>query len=148
MKVPKEFFIRIFNEMIPFHQTLGLTLEDAEEGYAKVKIPFQAGLIGDPRIQAIHGGVIASAMDAAGGIAGSTTLTSMEDKISTIDFRVDFLRSARACDLWVEGKVTRSGNRIISTQMKAFMEDDTLVAEGRGVYNVSRKGNKKETISE
>jgi uncharacterized protein (TIGR00369 family) len=143
MKASKEFFIRIFNEMIPFHQTLGLTLEDADEGYAKVKIPFQTGLIGDPRIQAIHGGVIASAMDAAGGIAGSTTLTSMEDKISTIDFRVDFLRSARACDLWVEGKVTRSGNRIISTQMKAFKEDGTLVAEGRGVYNVSRKGDNK-----
>lgn len=143
MKGTKDFFIRIFNELIPFHQTLGLVLEDVELGHAKVKIPFKPELVGDPRIQAIHGGVIASAMDAAGGIAGSTTLTSMEDKISTIDFRVDFLRSARACDLWVEGTVTRSGNRIISTYMKAYKQDGTLVAEGRGVYNVSRKGDKK-----
>jgi uncharacterized protein (TIGR00369 family) len=100
--------------------------------------------VGDPRIQAIHGGVIASAMDSAGGIAASTTLTSMDDRISTIDFRVDFLRSARVCDIWVEDIVTRSGNRIVSTAMKAYTGDGILVAEGRGVYNVNRKANKVE----
>lgn len=148
MKAPKSLFIKIFNEMIPFHQTLGLILEDVDTGFAKLCIPFKAGLVGDPRIQAIHGGAIASAMDAAGGIAASTTLTSMDDRISTIDFRVDFLRSARSCDLWVEGNVTRSGNRIVSTNMKAYTEDGTVVAEGRGVYNVSRKGDKKESQAE
>lgn len=148
MKAPKSFFIKIFNEMIPFHQTLGLVLEDVDAGFAKVSVPFKPSLVGDPRILAVHGGVIASAMDSAGGIAASTTLTSMDDRISTIDFRVDFLRSARACDLWVEGNVTRSGNRIVSTSMKAYTGEGILVAEGRGVYNVSRKGDKRELQAE
>lgn len=135
----KEIFFQVFNELIPFHKTLGLRLEDVSEGFAKVLISFNPTLVGDPRIQAMHGGVLASAMDAAGGLAGMTTLTSMEDKISTIDMRIDYLRSARACDIWVEGQVTRNGNRIVATYMKAYKEDGTVVAEGRGVYNVSRK---------
>lgn len=139
MTADKEVFMRIFNEMIPFHKTLGITLTEVDDLYALVKITFHPSLVGDPRIQAIHGGVIASAMDSAGGIASSTTLTSMEDKISTIDMRIDYLRSARACDLLIEGRVVRSGNRVITTNMKALTEDGTLIAEGRGVYHVRRK---------
>ena len=142
MKGSKEIFFQVFNDLIPFHKTLGLQLEDVSEGFAKVLITFNSTLVGDPRIQAIHGGVLASAMDAAGGLAGMTTLTSMEDKISTIDMRIDYLRSARACDIWVEGHVTRNGNRIVATYMKAYKEDGTVVAEGRGVYNVSRKNDR------
>jgi uncharacterized protein (TIGR00369 family) len=139
MKTDKSIFLNIFNEMIPFHKTLGLVLEDVRENYALVRINFRPELVGDPRIMAIHGGVISSAMDAAGGIAASTTLSSMEDKISTIDLRVDFLHSARKCDLLIEGTVVRSGNRIISTYMKAAQENGQLIAEGRGVFNVRRK---------
>ena len=139
MKGSKEIFFQVFNELIPFHKTLGLQLVDVSEGFAKVLIKFNPSLVGDPRIQAMHGGVLSSAMDAAGGLAGMTTLTSMEDKISTIDMRIDYLRSARGCDIWVEGQITRNGNRIVATYMKAYKEDGTVVAEGRGVYNVSRK---------
>lgn len=142
MKAPKEIFFRVFNEMIPFHKTIGLELQDVSDGFAKTVIRFSPTLVGDPRIDAIHGGVLATAMDAAGGLAGMTTLTSMEDKISTIDMRIDYLRSARGCDVWVEGHITRSGNRIIATYMKAYKEDGTIVAEGRGVYNVSRKSDR------
>lgn len=142
MKTDKSIFINIFNQMIPYHKTLGLVLEDVQEHFALVRINFRQELVGDPRIQAIHGGVISSAMDAAGGIAASTTLSSMEDKISTIDLRVDFLHSARNCDLLIEGHVARSGNRIISTYMKAYKEDGQLIAEGRGVFNVRRKTDK------
>jgi uncharacterized protein (TIGR00369 family) len=90
----------------------------------------------------VHGGVISAAMDAVGGIAGIATLTSMEDKLVTVDMRVDYIRSARNTDLIIEARIVRSGNRIITTNMQVFAaSDNILVAEGRGVYHASRKKN-------
>jgi len=142
MKAPAALMKKVFEEYIPFNKYMGMQLLEVNTGYAKAIVPFQDTLVGDPRIKAVHGGVISAAMDAVGGLAGMTTLTSMEDKIVTVDMRIDFLRSARETDLIIEAFVVRSGNRIISTSMKAMRKDDqTLIAEGRAVYNVSRKGN-------
>lgn len=140
MKGPKDLYVNIFNELIPFNKHLGLKLAELTEGFAKATIGFKPELVGDSRIQAIHGGVISAAMDAVGGIAGITTLHSIEDKIVTVDMRVDYIRSARNTGLIIEARIVRSGNRIITTNMQVFAENDgTLVAEGRGVYHVSRK---------
>ncbi len=140
MKAPKEFFKNIIDTMVPMHQFLGITLEDIEDGYAKMKVPYRPELIGNPVVMALHGGIIATAMDSVGGAAAMTTLVSMEDKISTIDIRVDFLRRGEAKDLYVEGKIARSGNRIVVTRMIAYQDDPQKpIAEGKAVYNVRRK---------
>ncbi|TVR76499.1 MAG: hotdog fold thioesterase [Chitinophagaceae bacterium] len=136
----KEMYKQIIDEMIPLHKWWGISLEEIEEGYAKIKIPFRKEFIGDPRIQSIHGGIIATALDSAGGAAGITTLQSAEDTLSTIDMRVDYLQRGRPEDFYVESKITRSGNRIIVTSMWAYHNNKSdLIAEGKGVYNVRRK---------
>src|SRR5690554_2179695 len=75
----------IIEEMIPFHKMLGLRLILIEKGRVQVLIPYKPELVGDPRTDRIHGGVISTAMDAAGGAAGITTLNNEKDQISTID---------------------------------------------------------------
>jgi uncharacterized protein (TIGR00369 family) len=142
MKGPQEFYFNIFNELIPFNKFIGLELTALEDGFAKAIIKFKQELIGDVRINAIHGGVISASMDAVGGMAAVTTLNSIEDKIVTVDMRVDYIRSARNTDLIIESRIVRSGNKIITTNMQVFAANDlTLVAEGRGVYHVTRKKN-------
>ena len=142
MKGPKELYFKIFNEFIPFNKFIGMELVEIENGFAKATIKFKPELVGDSRILAIHGGVISAAMDAVGGIAGITTLQSMEDKLVTVDMRVDYIRSARDTDLIIEARIVRSGNKIITTNMQAFAANDhTLEAEGRGVYHATRKNN-------
>jgi uncharacterized protein (TIGR00369 family) len=142
MKGPKELYFNVFNELIPFNKYIGLELAELEDGFAKAIIKFKPELVGDRRIMAVHGGVISASMDAVGGIAGITSLTSIEDKIVTVDMRVDYIRSARNTDLIIEARIVRSGNKIITTNMQVFaVSDNTLVAEGRGVYHVSRKKN-------
>ncbi|MEE3245700.1 MAG: PaaI family thioesterase, partial [Bacteroidota bacterium] len=79
-------------------------------------------------------------MDSVGGIAGGTHFKSFEDKLSTIDIRVDYLKGAEASSIIVEGKIVRFGNRILVTKMKAFQNDE-LIAEGKGVYNFFPKDN-------
>ena len=80
---------------------------------------------------------MATVMDSVGGAIGIANFESPEDKLSTIDLRVDYLRFAEGKDLLFEGKLVRMGNRIMVTKMKAF-QDGVLVAEGRGVYNFIR----------
>lgn len=141
MKITSEIVERVCNEYIPFNKYIGLRFIASDgEGHVKMELPFKDELLGDPRIQAIHGGVLAAGLDVAGGMAAMTTLTSIYESISTIDMRIDFLRSARSCDLVFEGLVTRKGNKIVTTSMKAYRKDDgTILAEGRGVYNMKRE---------
>lgn len=133
----------IVDNFIPLHKLLKIQLVEAHEGFAKLLIPFSPDIIGDPRSQRIHGGIIAVAMDSAGGAAGIATLNSYSDKISTIDMRIDYLRPAHAKDFYCEGQIVRSGNRIIVTSMKAYHCGETeIIAEGKGVFNVRRQSNK------
>ncbi|MBN4061785.1 MAG: hypothetical protein COA57_06300 [Flavobacteriales bacterium] len=140
MQAPKELYTNIIEEVIPFNKFLGWKLLDIKDGYAKMLIPYREELLGDPRAKRWHGGVIGAAMDSVGGAAGMTTMTSYEDKMSTIDIRIDYLRGTKPENLIVEGEIMRSGNRIIATKMWAYHEgSDEIVAEARAVYNVRRK---------
>lgn len=129
----------IIEEVIPFHKVLGLQLVSAGDGNAQILIPFRPELVGDPRTDRIHGGVIATAMDAAGGAAAITTLANTKDQLSTIDIRVDYLFPGKPEDIIVEGKIVKDGKNIIFTQMKAFhVHEQELIAEGRAIYKVKR----------
>ena len=139
MLVEKDVFKTIIEEFIPMHQLLNIQLVEIRSGFAKLMVPFRPELVGDPRTNALHGGVISLALDSVGGAAAMTTLVSHEDKLSTIDIRVDYLRPGKPEDLFVEGELARSGNRIIVTRMRAYHADLQPVAEGKGVYNVRRK---------
>ena len=133
----KERLIRLAEEDIPIHKYLGLKVDTIEKDFIRVKVPFRKDLVGDIRTNHWHGGIIATILDSVGGAIGIANFNSPEDKLSTIDLRVDYLRFADGNDLVFEGKLVRMGNRIMVTKMKAFQED-VLVAEGKGVYNFIR----------
>lgn len=140
MEATEEIFKNIIENLVPLHTFLKFKLENISEGFALIKVPFKEQYVGDPRRQSIHGGIIATALDSVGGAAAMTTLISFEDVISTIDMRVDYLRPGKPEDLFVEGRLVRSGNRIVVTSMIAFQGNkDYVVAEAKGVYNVKRK---------
>ena len=133
-------FIQILEDMVPFHRVLQLRLEEIRLGYARLRVPYRPDLVGDPRKGSIHGGVIASAMDATGGAAALSTLTSYEDRCSTIDLRVDYYRPGRAEDIITEAFISQNGNRVIFTHIKAYhpSDSDHLIAEGKAVFSVRR----------
>ena len=133
----KERLIRLAEQEIPIHKYFGLKVEVIEKEFIKVRVPFRKDLVGDIRTNHWHGGIIATILDSVGGAIGIANFNSSEDKLSTIDLRVDYLRFADGNDLVFEGKLVRMGNRIMVTKMKALQED-VLVAEGKGVYNFIR----------
>ena len=133
----KERLIKLAEEEIPIHKYFGLKVEIVEKDFIKVRVPFRKDLVGDIRTNHWHGGIIATILDSVGSAIGIANFNSPEDKLSTIDLRVDYLRFANGYDLVFEGKLVRMGNRIMVTKMKAF-QDNLLVAEGKGVYNFIR----------
>lgn len=133
--------IKSFMEaQIPFNRFLGIQLTHLAKGEARMELPFREDFIGDPFRPALHGGVISTMLDNVGGAAVFTTLQNIEDRASTVDLRVDYLRPGRKLTLVAEARIIRAGNRVAVTELKAFHPDapDEPVATGIGVYNTRR----------
>jgi uncharacterized protein (TIGR00369 family) len=133
----------LVEQAIPIHKFLGLKLVEIRRGYAKVAVPFREDVIGDIRRRRWHGGILATVMDSVGGLAGMTHLSSLDDKLATIDLRVDYLKGAEAEGIVVEGEIVRLGNRILVTKMTVWdAAEKEVLAEGKGVYNFIRMKDK------
>jgi uncharacterized protein (TIGR00369 family) len=127
-----------FEEGIPFNKVLGVKVDSLTPGRVLLRIPYKPMLIGNPMRPALHGGVISSLADAAGGLAVWSTLDPA-CSLSTIDLRVDYLRPGRDQDLRCSAEIVRSGNRVGVSAMALYHEDPSLlVADARGVYNIKR----------
>lgn len=132
--------VQAFMDTIPFNQVLRIRIEDLAWGTCRMSIPFREEFIGDPNRRALHGGVISALVDTCGG-AALWTQCELEDRISTVDLRVDYLRKGEPEMLFVDGRVLRLGNRVGVVEMVAYHAErrEAPVAVGKGVYNVRRK---------
>lgn len=140
MIATKEIAVQFIEEAIPIHKFLNIKVLELREGYCKMLFPFREEVIGNFLEKRWHGGMVTTALDSVGGAAAMTTLTSVEDKLATVDIRVDFIRGTSPEDLVVEGTLIRNGNRIISVDMQAWQKGEKkLVAQGRAMFSVYRK---------
>jgi uncharacterized protein (TIGR00369 family) len=123
---------------IPFNKYLGIRATEIKTGFARLELPFRDEFIGDPMRRAIHGGVLSTLADTAGGIAVWSQLADETSRVATIDLRIDYLRPGKPETIAVEAQVVRQGNRVGVTDMRLFHPSapDETVATGKGVYNV------------
>lgn len=131
-------------QLVPIHKALNLEVTEIEEKKIVIKIPFSPMVIGDSRSNRWHGGILSMVMDVAGGMVGATTFESFNDKVTTVDIRVDYLEPPKAEDLYIEGEIVRLGNRILVSKMRAYHKDNpNFLAKGKGVYYLLREKDKK-----
>jgi uncharacterized protein (TIGR00369 family) len=137
------YFRRFFEEEIPFNAALGLRIAKVASGHVTIRLPFRDEHVGDIFRPAMHGGVLAALIDSAAG-AAAFTLAEPQDRISTIDLRVDFLRPAPKQDLVAVADVRRMGNRtavvnvLVSPATPQAEPEGEPVAEGRAVFSVRK----------
>jgi uncharacterized protein (TIGR00369 family) len=130
--------LEIMEQQVPFNRLLGIRGESAGQGRAVLLLPVRADFVGDPRRPALHGGVLSSLIDTAGGVAAWTALGPGES-VSTVDLRVDYLEPGKVEGvLRAEAELVRKGNRVCHVRV-TLVQDGVLVAEGRGVYNIHRR---------
>jgi len=136
-----------FENGIPFNKFLGLKVDVIEPGYGVLRAPWNDHLIGDASRPAIHGGVFSTLLDTTGGFVCFSMLEGTNDRMSTIDLRVDYLRPGPPnADILCEGRVVRMGNRVAVAQMEIYsgelpprdlpIRERQPLATGQGVYNV------------
>jgi uncharacterized protein (TIGR00369 family) len=139
MSLTLDFLREITEQHTPFQRHLGIRVTRLEQGIAELVLPFNDNLIGDPLRPALHGGVTATLLDAVGGVAALSTITSLQERLSTLDLSLDYLHPAGPKDLFAGAEVVRRGKSTILVQFRAWQEDPhTIVATGRAVFNIKK----------
>jgi uncharacterized protein (TIGR00369 family) len=134
----REQILAFLEEQVPFNRFLGMRGENIGEGRAVLVLPVRREFVGDPRRPALHGGVVSSLIDTAGGLAAWSALGPGET-VSTVDLRVDYLEPAGLGDpLRAEAELVRKGNRVCHVRV-AVRQGAALVAEGRAVFSIHRR---------
>jgi uncharacterized protein (TIGR00369 family) len=124
----------------PFHRLLGIRVDSIGDEGVLLHIPFKEELVGHAGKSFIHGGVISTLVDICGGFA-VWTRCSPEDFVATITLSVDYLRPATADDLCARAQVRLLRNKVGNAHVVVWSKGnpEVPVAEGRGVYNISRR---------
>lgn len=133
--------VRKFGSYIPFNHYLGIEITEVSAGYVRFTLPFRPEFVGDPRRAALHGGVTAVLIDAAGG-AAVWTLVDLGERVSTIDMRVDYLAPGRLEPLVAEARVQRKGSQVAVVNIRVYHPTTPAetVADGKAVYSIRPVG--------
>ena len=136
---------QVFEESVPFNRVLGLKVESLDPDAPKLRFDMRPELIGNPRRQILHGGVISAVLDVAAGFAIHLAVGKSRSEnpheghfptIGTIDLRVDYLRPGRGAYFIATGRVVRLGNRVAVAHMELTNDAGELIATGGAAYMV------------
>jgi acyl-CoA thioesterase len=118
-----------------FWQYLGIEVEAAGEGWVKLRVPVGDDLRNAPGAP-VHGGVLATLVDAAVGGAlgtyGSAAAGGVDQ--ATLELNVSFVGAARGEAIFAEGRILRRGRTIAFGETRVTDAAGTLVAVGRATY--------------
>ncbi|MFC7215665.1 PaaI family thioesterase [Saliphagus sp. GCM10025308] len=122
--------IESFFEEMPFADLLGVEVTEAADGHAEGRLEMREELSWNADRLMAHGGVTFTLADTVGGAA---LVSEVDQPVPTIDMRIDYL-SAGTGDLYAEADVVRCGGDVGVVDVEVYSEDDTLIADARGVY--------------
>ena len=118
-----------------FWRYLGVLVDDAGEGWVRLRVPVGDGLrnaAGAP----VHGGVLSALVEMAAGGALGTTHDNAAGGVgqTTLDLNVSFLAAAGDGDIVAEGWLLRRGRSIAFGEARITDGAGKLVAVGRATY--------------
>ncbi len=97
-----------------------------------LQLPFRGDLVGNYRIGALHGGVVAAALECA---ARLLLLQQGARLPAPVDFTVDYLRPALSRDLYLRASAVRIGQAVATVRVDAWQTDPARpVAAGHGNF--------------
>lgn len=128
--------MRAYNAGIPFNVDLGIEVAGTDHEGVHLVLPWQDRFGGSRHKGHMHGGVIASLLDAACGL--SMVLFTGRGA-PTIDLRTDFLRGVGATELRARGRVVRLGRTLGSIDATVHDAAGRHVASGRAVFSLGHQ---------
>jgi uncharacterized protein (TIGR00369 family) len=121
---------------VPYCAWLGLSAR-IEDGALVLDMPFDAKLVGNPVLPALHGGVTGSLLETA-AIVQILWETGAGAMPRTIDITIDYLRTGRAHTSHARAYIVRQGRRVVSARAEMWQDDIAKpVASFRGHFLVA-----------
>lgn len=136
----EQLLARIAPDEVAFWRTLGIEVTGAGEGSAQLRIRARPELE-TRRPDTLHGGVLASLIDAAGSAALLTTRDEDDATwagFASTDLNVSYLAAATS-DVTADARVLRGGRRVVYTTVEVTDAGGATVAVGRVTYMIARR---------
>lgn len=118
-------------ETVPYAQLLGIQLENLAPGEATLALTVRADLLQNHGV--VHGGATASLIDSATAFA-ILTLLEPEERVTTVDLTICYLRSAREGHMRATARVLRQGRRLLTLSAEVTDTGGTLLATALSTY--------------
>jgi|SRR5579883_475230 uncharacterized protein (TIGR00369 family) len=131
---------------IPFNRMLGLHLDELRADHVTMDFDMKEDLVGNFLRGILHGGVISSVLDMAGGMAAMAyaihknpdksveELVGIIGKTSTVDLHISYLSPGIGKKFIAKAWLTKSGKKISFARMELTNDEDTLIATGSATY--------------
>ena len=143
-----EFIREYFNQVVPFNMLVGLNVLKLTPAVVEVYTAMRKDLIGNTVQKILHGGVVATLLDVAGGLVAmaqsiekldALTTENVENRlknVGTIDLRVDYLLPGKGKEFTAYAYVIRHGRKVAVSRMELENEKGHQLAVGTGTYIV------------
>src|SRR5882724_12448834 len=118
-------------EAVPYAQLLGIELEKLGSGEATLTLAIRPELSQNHGV--VHGGAIASLIDTATAFA-ILTLLEPEERVTTVDLAITYLRPAVDGKLSATARVLRQGRRLFAVSAEVADSSGTLLATALSTY--------------
>jgi acyl-coenzyme A thioesterase PaaI-like protein len=122
-------------ERIPYARLLGLSIDSIDaHGQVVTRLRFDPGVVGNPNLPAIHGGVIGAFLEMAAIF--QLVREGEGDRLpKPINLTVEYLRSAGPRDSYARATITKHGRRVANVRAQAWQDDpDRPVAFAHGHF--------------
>jgi uncharacterized protein (TIGR00369 family) len=116
---------------VPYAQLLGIELDEISLGAATLGLAVRKELKQNHGV--MHGGAIASLIDTAMAFA-IISLLAPQEKVTTVDLTISYLRPVTVGRMTASAKVVRSGRRLFVVSADVFSEDGKLASTALSTY--------------
>jgi acyl-CoA thioesterase len=118
-------------EAVPYARLLGIELEKVALGEATLTLAIRPELSQNHGV--VHGGAIASLIDTATAFA-ILTLLEPDERVTTVDLTISYLRPALEGQLRATARVLRQGRRLLTVSAEVTDRSGTLLATALSTY--------------
>jgi uncharacterized protein (TIGR00369 family) len=110
---------------VPYAKLIGLELGEISPGAVSIHLDVRNDLKQNQGV--IHGGAVASLIDTAAAFAVLTQLDT-NDRVSTTDLTIHYLRPTTSGRLTAEARIVRGGRRLFVLSVEVRNDQQILVA--------------------
>ena len=117
-----------------FGRINGMELINYEHGKIEYKMVIKPTHLATPTTA--HGGILAAYMDGIMGVAALTASAKNLNLVSTVEFKINYLKPAFAGDILTgKGEIISEGKRIIIAKGEIFNQKGDLISIATGTFN-------------